>query len=417
MDRISSLHDSLILRILENLPYNQVVSTGVLSKGWKGLWKKVNKVEVYLQRHHTRSKLEHCIIGSLTANTSCVVDTLRLHVAADVAEVAKYQQWLGLAVGRGLRVLEIDIMDKTNHCRIWIPPSFFLCETLVEMKLRNFCVTGLPLRVCLKSLKTLELDCVRFEDEASVSKLISGCPILEELVVCRACATDDDLEMVTFTVNVTVPSLLRLKIHGSDYWEEGYTTIYVMNTPSLKYLDIAGYEDFEVTFVQIPLELVEANTRGLGLGIGQQLLHSLSSVTRLALSSYRDRGRFDNTVFHRLVDLELSMLDSGWWDLLTRMINHSPALRILRLVGSVKCFIISFDVLPRTPKNAPLYLETLSWKCYRSTPQVKEKKVVNYLVRNANRLNRAATSSRYLSDSEEKVELLKELKSVVQTRV
>lgn len=418
MDRISLLEDKLILGILSNLPYDKVVSTCVLSKRWKDLWQKASKMDVYLRReiryiheeYNTRPVVEDCIFYAMASKPSRVVHTLRLHVAEDVLRVPRYEIWTAMAVARGLRELELDIKGKTNQLRIWIPASFYHCQTIVKLKLKNFCLIEIAYQVCLKSLKTLELDSMRYDDEALVSKLVSGCPILEELVMYQACAKNEDLDLETFTVNVTAPSLLRLTIHDFNYGEEFYTRIYVINTPSLKYFEIAGYEDFEITFVQIPLELVEANTRGLGLGIEEKLLRSLCSATRLSLASYQGRSSIDNTVFHRLVDLELSTDERGWWDLLTYMINHSPALRILRLIG------LSNPVRsPRTwiqPKNPPIYLETLVWKA-GGLPREEQKEVVKYLVRNAKRLKRATLSSTSNNSKEEKIELLKELTSVV----
>ncbi|KAL0714271.1 hypothetical protein Bca4012_021250 [Brassica carinata] len=143
----------------------------------------------------------------------------------------------------------------------------------------------------------------------------------------------------------------------------------------------------------------------------EKLLQSLSSVTRLSLALFPQRSIGDTVVFHRLVDLELNTSEDDWWDLLTCMINHCPALRIVRLIGLPNSQVSSSSRKWIQPKSAPKYLETLVWKGYK-LPGEREKEAVKYLVGNAKCLKRATISIIGLN-SDDKIELLNELTSVV----
>ena len=56
-DRISALHDDLLLKILSEIPTKDVVTTMVLSKRWRFVWTKVHKLEYKDTRKEGNSRV------------------------------------------------------------------------------------------------------------------------------------------------------------------------------------------------------------------------------------------------------------------------------------------------------------------------------------------------------------------------
>ena len=82
--------------------------------------------------------------------------------------------------------------------------------------------------VCLPSLKTLVLKGVNYFKQESLQRLLSNCPVLEDLVV-NLCHHDNMGKFI-----VIVPSLQRLSLYI------GYKRVldeFVIDTPSLEYFN------------------------------------------------------------------------------------------------------------------------------------------------------------------------------------
>lgn len=66
---------------------------------------------------------------------------------------------------------------------IRLPESLYTCKKLGFLQLRGAVLVDVLDPVCLPPLITLFLIDVAYSDEESVHRLLSGCPILECLVV------------------------------------------------------------------------------------------------------------------------------------------------------------------------------------------------------------------------------------------
>ncbi|KAL1198535.1 F-box/LRR-repeat protein [Cardamine amara subsp. amara] len=130
---------------------------------------------------------------------------------------------------------------------------FSFNNTLKTLKLKHSALLDLPSPVCMKSLRTLHLDCVDFKDNQSIRNLIYGFPNLENLVIDRGYPN------VVLNFVIVVPFLKTLSIKDYSGLEDGG---YVINTP-LKYLKIKGLEGFEICLIENAPELVEANIRNV----------------------------------------------------------------------------------------------------------------------------------------------------------
>ncbi|EOA24877.1 hypothetical protein CARUB_v10018168mg, partial [Capsella rubella] len=143
------------------------------------------------------------------------------------------------------------------------------------------------------------------------------------------------------------------------------------------------------------------------------ILASFDSFKLLALKIPPSEITFPTgSIFNQLVCLELCTYRVGWCNLLTAMLDSSPNLRVLKLIGQKQDFE---DFVWTQPKNVPecllLHLETFVWRFYKGRLE-DEKEVAKYILRNASCLKKAVFSKLSIIP-EERVEIVKELERVV----
>ncbi|CDY41220.1 BnaC08g26380D [Brassica napus] len=87
-----------------------------------------------------------------------------------------------LALSHCLR--ELDVLYEPYPAKPNILPSnLYTCKSLVVLKLDGGILLNVPRMVSLPSLKTLELHEVKYSKGETLQRLLSNCPILEDLVV------------------------------------------------------------------------------------------------------------------------------------------------------------------------------------------------------------------------------------------
>lgn len=352
MDRISQLSDDLLLRILSCVPTKDVVATSLLSKRWQFLWMLVPQLQYNDINHSGDYKnFSQFVYRSLLSNKASVIEHLHLNLGPECPAI-DIGLWIGIALSRRLRELEINIRSSFENVSFSLPSSLYTSDTLETLRVINFVLLVVPSSVCLPSLKVLHLKTVDYEDDASLPNLLSGCPNLEELCLERH---DQDSEM-DFTV--VVPSLRRLSMMDENYVECGR---YVIHVPSLKYLNITDEAVYNVRQIENMPELTEAYVE-ITQGVTHKFLRALTTVRHLSLclslsevmlniilfffSYYYSSQELlcvvvhiekqvmcpSGMIFYQLVHLNLYTFDEGWWDLLTYMLQDSPKLRFLKLI-------------------------------------------------------------------------------------
>ncbi|KAK8643922.1 hypothetical protein V6N13_013199 [Hibiscus sabdariffa] len=120
-DRISNLFDFILCNILSSLPIKDAVSTSILSTRWRHLY-------AYME-------------------------------------------------------LDLAFVRESDNIPVLSTALLFTVKTLVRLKLEFPFLMTVPVRVCLPSLMTLELHRIKFEDDDSFKRLISSCPVLEQLSI------------------------------------------------------------------------------------------------------------------------------------------------------------------------------------------------------------------------------------------
>ncbi|XP_020881410.1 F-box/LRR-repeat protein At3g26922-like [Arabidopsis lyrata subsp. lyrata] len=390
------------------LPVKDVVSSSVLSKPWRYMWKLVPKLKF---------DFRDCF-RLLLSNKAPFLESLHLDFWLGECRAVEVGMWIGIAYARRVRELVLHVVSKKGSFKF--PTSLYNCETLESLTLNSCILVDAPSPVCLKSLRTLRLENVDYKYDDSVYNLLSGCPNLENLVVYRR----NLLEVETFTI--AVPSLQRLTIYDNN--DAQHCTGYVINAPSLKYLKIKGFKALESCLIENAPELVEANVSNVSKIINEKLLESLTSVKRLSLglSPYVYIKFPTGSIFYQLlVSLELYTNKAEWWNLLVLMLDSSPKLQVLKLIG--KWYGVKNPLAIRNsnqPKNVPgccrcllFHLETFMWKgCERLGED--EKEVAKYILRNSNCLKRA-TFTRIIyeennsQDMVDNLEMMEALENVV----
>ncbi|KAF2552052.1 hypothetical protein F2Q68_00036329 [Brassica cretica] len=411
-DRISELPDALLLQILSLIPTKDAVATSVLSKRWRFLCKMTPNLRFCYHGTKGLVRFSDNVCRCLLSHQAPVLQSLHLKMILKNDSTIDVGVLLGIAFGRHVRELELEVYSSDEPYSF--PTSLYNCGTgtLETLKLGHNVLVDVPFPVCLKALRTLRLNAVSYNDAGSVVNLLSGCSSLENLEVMMYLHPDVE----NFTIDV--PSLQCLTLIAADE-EYAYFSSYVINAPSLKYLNLKGLIDEESSLlIENMPELVEAHITDVCDVIYANIHGSLTSVKRLSLDilSPLDLTKFPtDIIFKQLVYLELHIYAPERWNLLILMLHSSPNLQVLKLIGE---WFRKRDH-PHKRWSQPKYvpeclvnrIETLVWNHYNGEVE-DERKVAQYILRNASRLE-TATFSRLDIHLEKRLERLKELESVV----
>ncbi|EOA23943.1 hypothetical protein CARUB_v10017159mg [Capsella rubella] len=185
-DVINSLPDNLLCHILSNLSTKEAALTSLLSKRWRYLFAFVPNLDF-----NAFSSLQpETVLQDQTSFIDFVDRVLKLrgkdHInkfslkCGDGIQDEDVFPWILNALRHGVSDLALHVSPSLVY---WLPSKVFASKTLVRLKIGPKDGPRIKLRnVCLPKLKTLNLDSVVFEEgEIGFAKLLSGCPLLEEL--------------------------------------------------------------------------------------------------------------------------------------------------------------------------------------------------------------------------------------------
>ncbi|CAH8338354.1 unnamed protein product, partial [Eruca vesicaria subsp. sativa] len=388
VDRISELPEPLILKILSLLPTKLVIATSVLSKRWRCVWKMVPILK--FESKGNVQKFAENVTKSLLSHNS--LEALHLKVN-DRCEDVYIGIWAGIAVTRHVREIELDLHFLCGD-PIRFPSSLFSLDTLETLKLKHYVLLDISSPVSLKSLRTLHLHSVVFKDGESIRNLFSSCPNLEHLVVHRGFHYKDGVKFV-----IDSPSLKTLSIFGGESYGK-HNGGFVINVPSLQYLNVQMLKGYEYCLIENAPELVEANIICVSNTTNEIIMGSLKSAKRLSLDlSPLEIAYPTGMIFYQLVHLDMYTHKKAWWDLLTLILDSSPKLQVLKLIdhSSQKSKLVDDkkNMDPgewNQPKCVPecllSHLETFVW----TRPdwiREEEREVARYILSNSQQLKKA----------------------------
>ncbi|KAL0848057.1 hypothetical protein Bca101_021304 [Brassica carinata] len=306
--------------------------------------------------------------------------------------------WVSTALSHCLRELDITRVSHSSAKPIVLPSNLYTCKSLVVLKLKGDILFDVPGMFSLPSLKTLVIS-VRYLSEETRQRLLSNCPILEDLVLGLR---DGD---TTGKLTLVVPSLLRLTLFLSKGLEiDGY----VIETPALKYFKLVDHSsnDHYCLIENMPC-LIEAyldcGSHDINIVIG-----SITSVKRLTIccsETMLDEG----CVFNQLEHLEVCICKEHFSNQLFQLLKASSNLQGLCLYymdGHHYEFIGHWNQPTTIPECISLSLQSFSWWNYTGIPE--EREILVYILKHARHLKTATIKSSQ-SPRVPESEMLKEL--------
>ncbi|KAJ4785712.1 F-box/RNI-like superfamily protein [Rhynchospora pubera] len=336
VDRISSLPDDVLIHILSYVTTKEAVQTCILSKRWRNTWACVPVLKFghsYLGLNGTTLswKLERFVNGVLANRGRSRLDTVTYHCHLINRTLEPSMEWLGRVALLMPQVISVNI---SGFDEFKCPDSVFSCASLESLefslsdKILN--ITGPLKSIALPSLKTLNLRCVRLDDNFT-QKLFLGCPVLERLTLSRCELSISDISSNVLKnlklfeckqfghVRVSCPSLVSLFIHS----EHSIRSISLENTASLVNAEITlvGIDEHLKAFLPNP-----------------KLLNGLSNATTLELHfAHSPELQWKEDIcecrtFHNLKRLKFEGEDMiSDFDLIACFLRHSPVLQQLTM--------------------------------------------------------------------------------------
>ena len=292
VDRMSDLPESLLTHILSFLPTQKAITTSILSSRWKDLWTLVPKLDINTEELHPIDKHEHTVSRIFHQHKTPYLQTFRLAYSCD--NRSDVDAWISNVAARKVEELDLKIYDDGywdfQHLRSYHSHEIFSCKTLVVLNLRSRIVIDPPSSFQFPSLKILGLFYVDYKSD-SLSGLLSGCPVLEDLSFESACMGG------VFNHKICVPMLKRLSIaikvltYGLfkllDYDDSDCIYRIEINTPALEYFKYSGHLS-EVVFLQKLENLVQADIHIRTLKASNRIFKLLAAFYNVKfLSSFR----------------------------------------------------------------------------------------------------------------------------------
>uniref|UniRef100_A0A2N9HGH1 FBD domain-containing protein n=1 Tax=Fagus sylvatica TaxID=28930 RepID=A0A2N9HGH1_FAGSY len=430
------VEQSAICHILSFLRTKEAVVTSILSSRWKTLWTLVPNLdldddkfvwEVSSISTFALPNLSTCHVPSLAyAKTLLVLKLTGCNIFIDTPS-----SFLGFP---SLKILHLEGVNSANQdsfsrllsCCPVLQDLFLFIETnnCDGKKDCNFKIIvdtpssflGFP------SLKILHLEGVNSANQDSFSRLLSCCPVLQDLFIqTNNC---DGKKDCNFKIIVPTLKRLHLSIYLSHYQLE-------INAPALEYLYFKGILGKDVVLGNLNLsnlikavvhvkllsqcveDLEDAGNRAL------DFIRALYNVEALHLDTDTTEclckaSKLDLPMFHNLALLEFCV-ESCMWHVLPLFLERAPKLEKLILDKEDRNFEEPTERCPTSiewmfykdiPKCLSSHLTDFHFKGFKGLKN--ELELVRHILKWARFLEKMKVSSDPL-DSEKKIRVLKQL--------
>ncbi|KAL8034873.1 hypothetical protein ABFX02_12G059200 [Erythranthe guttata] len=346
IDRLSDLPDSVLCHILSFLPPTSIL----LSRRWRYLiWSYVPNLFFNYENSDTINRV--LLLRKLqNINTFSLFDDTKRNYH-------QIETWITFAVERSVQNIDIYLTVHLDS-----PRCLFTCKTLIDLRLDH---CGLiPDRgsiVFLPHLKRLHLIHVKYEGDDSLSHLISGCPVLEELVL--------QLCIDYCSCKISSPSIKMLDVSyhfDKESENQDYNKVEI-NTPALVYLELLDYANQHIKRRALT-SLIEADIE----------IDYLSQCTKIIDSVFT---AWTTTTFRNLTKLEL-ISDCCF---LSKFLENAHNLEIL-ILQKVYKEVKGWVEPQRVPACLLSHLRTIKLVGIEATKHDFE--MIRYLLRNGRFLER-----------------------------
>ncbi|XP_057465395.1 F-box/LRR-repeat protein At4g14103-like isoform X2 [Actinidia eriantha] len=352
-DKISNLPDCILQHVLSFLPTKDAVATCILSTRWKDLWTFVRYIDfddalLYYSEENGWYPLK------MTCFMNFVERVLLLRHGSNMEKfrlscrvcfnASRIHAWVSAAIKHKVEELDLCLFVETPFT---LPRCVFDSESLTVVKIEMNCVLELPTCISFPQLKTLHLALVTFTDDDSTQKLLSSCPVLQDLAIL-------DCEWMNLKrIMVSIPTLKSLTIDDLPYFGSGdelngcEIKIDVANLIFFKYSGYLLNEIFlcnmsSLNSASIYVPILCERRKEIGYR-AVKLLRGLHSVKSMRISNGAIESLFlaDNMldhlpIFHNLTYLELSIeIEKHIIQRLVNLLQYLPNLESLVFVKGV----------------------------------------------------------------------------------
>ncbi|GFQ05858.1 putative F-box/FBD/LRR-repeat protein at5g44950 [Phtheirospermum japonicum] len=333
------------------------------------------------------------------------INTFRLDHELEFSDF-EFEAWIDSLVARNVRTLEITLQE-----RLLLPPCLFTSfKALVDLTLR-YC-GGLLSEgtVFLPALKKLRLDRITYEDDASLPHLLSGCPVLEELLIERG-----SLERTVACCYIPSPTLNKFVLiseYKNDIDDEVFRV--KLDTPALRYLklydsvseDISAAALTSLIEADVSFKCKEPNLEDYVLYY-QNVIEFVAGfynvkclkLSTLPMAQVPDSAFSALTIkFDNLTELELA----GDYRFIQSFLENADNLEILTI--HIDCDDLNWMEPTQVPSCMVSHLQTV--RIHQLDCVEQELSMANYILRNAKVLKRMDI---YSLDCVDKLETLKRI--------
>ncbi|KAF3951492.1 hypothetical protein CMV_022859 [Castanea mollissima] len=374
----------------------EAVATSILSSRWEHLWTLLSTLDLDSdtigdslscgqspnQGPCKPFSFGHLVSTLLTLHTAPYLRTLRLKFFL-CRNCSRLDKWIGNVVERKLEELDLQI---DGDCLFWkLSQSIFSCKTLVVLNLEGTIVLDPPPSFQFPSLKILRLIHIVYRPD-SVFRLLSGCPVLEDLSFQRQALA------VVFKHKICASTLKRLSItfgrfdfDGSHFGSLDYKL--EINAPALEYFKFNGHLR-DIVFLHKLDSLVQADVyissfeahafwvdweddRHRDECCADRVFNFLAALYNVKLLSFSTSnlkclsyGSACFSQFQNLVQLDFKVY--AWtWHMLQALLQNAPNLEVLLVThkshGDLK-HNVCWKVPPDDPNNLASCLTSFYYK-------------------------------------------------------
>ncbi|KAL1202248.1 F-box/FBD/LRR-repeat protein [Cardamine amara subsp. amara] len=437
VDWLSNLPESLIFKVLLKLGTKDVVRCSALSSRWRNLWKYIPKLDLEGDDFHVPieiqrladpdcpSKYDRCVSfvdRFLGFNSDSCLESFRLVCPGDgdrEADYALIRRWMDIVIKRKVKHLEY-FEDSWESDEFQIPPTIYTCESLVYLKLCRVTMST-PGFFSLPSLKVMYLNRVTFPDDLDIERLISGCPVLENL----------DIEMCFFiqVLRVCSQSLLTFTLDMDNDWDLVENLLVVIDAPRLEYLKLNDYQTASFiiknpdSLAKVDIDVVFSLSDERRFDPGDLLkrnmicnfLGSISCVKDMTISSTTLEVIYDYSrceplpLFRNLSSLRVEFTHYSW-EMLPIFLESCPNLKSLVLVYN-HYLKKGIDISPG-PRCFLASLEHVNIERAWNREAIEMVKLVSYFLENSTILKKLTLCLAEFRKKEEYIVILKELLTI-----
>ncbi|KAL1202408.1 F-box/FBD/LRR-repeat protein [Cardamine amara subsp. amara] len=357
-DKFSSLHESVVSRILSHLPTVEAVRTSVLLKTWRDVWTNVTELQFDDKTHRDPGDygFTEFVERVLRDIGSPHINSFHLCSVNAYDDETLLISWLSNVLKRNLQKLVITWyeLESVNFSPLF--PSF---GSLVELRLRTKSILDISAPAFLPKLKFFSLEDARIFNMSSVSEnLFLNFPVLETFEASHCCCFRTD------TVILDSP-LLRVfemfKCSSQHVPNDSEVCKIRVLASKLEKITFSG-DDSQKILLSFPPSLPDAylSLSSPRWAWPKKFLDSFTCVKSLALELSKDFAAIEVPKFRHLVYLHL-MYDMTQHYKFRQFLKSAPVLEMLSIrdLTSPRSTPTSRSLMELRSKKAPDCIKTM----------------------------------------------------------